>query len=121
MSTYLVVKDQKVINAIVWEGDSEYDAGEGSQLIEVNSSNNHVAIGWTYKNNKFSPPEDTGIVHYAIYQKEDNLVVAIEILPKIEEPFLNEEFANNFGVAECDENVQPGWIFDPEEETFSQD
>ena len=44
MSTYLVIKDNEVINAVVWDGVSDWTPPEGA-TVELAPA--HVGIGWT--------------------------------------------------------------------------
>jgi len=54
MSTYLVIKDNKVINAVVWDGVSDWTPPEGT-TVELAPA--HVGIGWTKSGSNWVAPE----------------------------------------------------------------
>ena len=54
MSTYLVIKDNKVINAVVWDGVSDWTPPEGT-TVELAPA--HVGIGWTRVDGEWIAPE----------------------------------------------------------------
>ena len=54
MSTYLVIKDNTVINAVVWDGVSDWAAPEGT-TVELAPSG--VGIGWTRVAGNWVAPE----------------------------------------------------------------
>ena len=54
MSTYLVIKDNKVINAVIWDGESDWTAPEGT-TVELAPSG--VGIGWTRVAGNWVAPE----------------------------------------------------------------
>ena len=54
MSTYLVIKDNTVINTVVWDGESDWTAPEGA-TVEVAPSG--VGIGWTKSGSDWIAPE----------------------------------------------------------------
>lgn len=54
MSTYLVIKDNTVINTVVWDGESDWTAPEGA-TVEVAPSG--VGIGWTKSGGDWIAPE----------------------------------------------------------------
>lgn len=54
MSTYLVIKDNEVINAVVWDGVSDWTAPEGT-TAELAPA--HVGIGWTRVDGEWIAPE----------------------------------------------------------------
>jgi len=54
MSTYLVIQDNKVINAVVWDGESDWTAPEGT-TVEI--ATNGVGIGWTRVAGEWVAPE----------------------------------------------------------------
>jgi len=66
MSTYLVVNsDGLVENAIEWDGETEYDPGEGCTLEAVDGKPGGPWVGWTKNKGKFvappAPPVDPGV------------------------------------------------------------
>ena len=54
MTTYLVIKDNTVINAVVWDGVSDWTPPEGT-TAEV--APDHVGIGWTKSGSDWIAPE----------------------------------------------------------------
>ena len=40
MNRYAIIKDGVVINVIIWDGESNWKAPEGTQLIKSDSLNN---------------------------------------------------------------------------------
>lgn len=58
MADYALVKDNKVVNTVVWDGETEVDFGSDflSVLIPNGAS---VSIGYGYDGNVFSAPELT--------------------------------------------------------------
>ena len=53
MSTYLILKDNKVINTVLWDGVSDWIAPEGTtaELAPI-----HVGIGWTRVGSEWIAP-----------------------------------------------------------------
>jgi hypothetical protein len=54
MSGYLVIKDEQVINAVVWDGVSDWTPPEGT-TVELAPA--HVGIGWTRVAGEWIAPE----------------------------------------------------------------
>lgn len=54
MSTYLVIKGNKVINAVVWDGESDWTPPEGT-TVELAPAG--VGIGWTRVDGNWVAPE----------------------------------------------------------------
>ena len=54
MSTYLVIKDNKVVNTVVWDGESDWTPPEGT-TVELAPSG--VVIGWTRVAGNWVAPE----------------------------------------------------------------
>jgi hypothetical protein len=54
MSTYLVMKDNKVINTVVWDGESDWTAPEGT-TVQIAPAG--VGIGWTKSGSNWIAPE----------------------------------------------------------------
>ena len=54
ISTYLVIKDSTVINAVVWDGVSDWTPPEGT-TVELAPA--HVGIGWTKSGSNWVAPE----------------------------------------------------------------
>ena len=54
MSTYLVIKNNTVINTVVWDGESDWTPPEGT-TAEV--APDHVGIGWTKSGSNWIAPE----------------------------------------------------------------
>lgn len=57
MSIYALIKDEVVINTILWDGPdvSPVDFGEGVSYVEIGEGS-LVSIGWSYKDGVFSEP-----------------------------------------------------------------
>jgi hypothetical protein len=54
MNTYLVIKDNEVINTVFWDGESDWAAPEGT-TAELAPA--HVGIGWTRVDGNWIAPE----------------------------------------------------------------
>lgn len=54
MNTYLVIKDEQVINTVVWDGVSDWTPPEGT-TVELAPA--HVGIGWTRVGGEWVAPE----------------------------------------------------------------
>ena len=54
MNTYLVIKDNQVINTVLWDGASDWTPPEGT-TVELAPS--HVGIGWTRVDGNWVAPE----------------------------------------------------------------
>lgn len=54
MGIFALIKDDKVINTIVWDGD-DIDFGEGVTPVEIPEGVT-VSIGWGYADGSFSAP-----------------------------------------------------------------
>ena len=54
MKTYLVIKDEQVINTVVWDGVSDWTPIEGA-TVELAPA--HVGIGWTRIAGEWVAPE----------------------------------------------------------------
>ena len=54
MRTYLVMKDNKVINTVVWDGESDWTAPEGT-TVQIAPAG--VGIGWTKSGSNWIAPE----------------------------------------------------------------
>jgi len=54
MSTYLVIKDSKVINTVIWDGESDWTAPEGT-TVEIAPEG--VGIGWSRVAGNWIAPE----------------------------------------------------------------
>lgn len=52
MSTYALIKDGQVVNAVVWDGEG--DIFEGYETVKIDGLG--VGIGWTYDGKKFTAP-----------------------------------------------------------------
>ena len=50
---YAQIKDNLVINVIVWDGETPYDPGEGITLVKCPDK---VGVGFTYDGKKFTAP-----------------------------------------------------------------
>lgn len=54
MNTYLVIKNETVVNTVVWDGESDWTAPEGT-TIEM--ATDGVGIGWTRVGGEWIAPE----------------------------------------------------------------
>ena len=54
MNTYLIVKDNKVINTVLWDGESDWTAPEGTTAVIAPEG---VGIGWTKSGSNWIVPE----------------------------------------------------------------
>jgi hypothetical protein len=54
MNTYLVIKDNTVINTVVWDGESDWTAPEGTTTMVAPAG---VGIGWTRVAGEWIAPE----------------------------------------------------------------
>lgn len=54
MNTYLIVKDNKVINTVLWDGKSDWTAPEGTTAVIAPEG---VGIGWTKSGSNWIAPE----------------------------------------------------------------
>ncbi len=54
MSSYLVIKDEQVMNAVVWDGVSDWTPPEGTT---VELAPEGVGIGWTRVDGNWVAPE----------------------------------------------------------------
>ena len=54
MNTYLVIKDNTVINTVLWDGESDWAAPEGTTTMIAPAG---VSIGWTKNGSNWIAPE----------------------------------------------------------------
>ena len=54
MNTYLILKDNTVINTVLWDGESDWTAPEGTT---VQIAPTGVGIGWTKSGSNWIAPE----------------------------------------------------------------
>ena len=54
MNGYLIIKDEQVINTVLWDGESDWTPPEGT-TVELASA--HVGIGWTRVAGEWIAPE----------------------------------------------------------------
>jgi len=54
MNTYLILKDNTVINTVVWDGESDWSAPEGTTAVVAPEG---VGIGWTKVGANWVAPE----------------------------------------------------------------
>jgi hypothetical protein len=54
MNGYLVIKDNEVINTVLWDGESDWTPPEGTT---VELAPPHVGIGWTRVDGNWVAPE----------------------------------------------------------------
>ena len=67
---YAVVRDGKVCNVILWDGEEDYVAEDDVELHEVPEE---VSIGWSYNGTSWTAPEPP---HLEPLPGEDPVVVA---------------------------------------------
>jgi len=53
MANYAIIKDNKVINTCVWDGVTEWQPPEGSEVVVLPEN---VGIGYEYNNGQFIAP-----------------------------------------------------------------
>ena len=53
MNTYLVIKDNTVINTVLWDGESDWAAPEGTTTMIAPAG---VSIGWTKSGSNWVAP-----------------------------------------------------------------
>jgi len=54
MSRYAVIKDDKIINIVNWDGKVDWEAPKDAKVVEAEQ---HWGIGGTLKNSNYQPPE----------------------------------------------------------------
>jgi len=54
MNTYLVIKNNEVINTVLWDGESDWTAPEGTTTMVAPAG---VGIGWTKSGSNWVAPE----------------------------------------------------------------
>ena len=54
MNTYLVIKEEKVVNIVVWDGVSDWMPPEGTTVLIAPAG---VGIGWTKSGSNWIEPE----------------------------------------------------------------
>ncbi len=59
MSIYLVIKDNTVINTVVWDGESDWNAPEGTTVLVAPAG---VGIGWTKSGSNWIAPEPPALI-----------------------------------------------------------
>lgn len=113
MPVYLVINqsDGLVVNAIKWDGEAEYDPGEGFDLELVSGEPGCPWMGWTREaDGSFTPPPPP--VRYAVYRKDNGKVVAFKMFAPGEPAALPEPSSFEYDLAKCeDENVAEGWVY----------
>ncbi|EKS5466246.1 hypothetical protein QB691_000112 [Escherichia coli] len=57
MKEWAVVENGIVVNVVLWDGISEWHAGEDQEVIEV-VGDSQAGIGWTYSGGEFVPPPE---------------------------------------------------------------
>ena len=53
-STYAVVENGIVTNLVLWNGQDNWSAPSGSEVVSVDADD--ISIGWLYDGKTFSPP-----------------------------------------------------------------
>ena len=53
---WLVIRNDRVVNVIVWDGISPYDPGDGIELVPSDDTPG-VGIGWTRIDGTWTAPE----------------------------------------------------------------
>lgn len=59
MNTYLLIENGAVINAVVWDGDTEKWSPPTGQTAVPLPSASLAGIGWTYDGTTFTAPAQT--------------------------------------------------------------
>ena len=57
MKEWAVVENGIVVNVVLWDGISEWHAGEDQEVIEV-VGDSQAGIGWIYSGGVFVPPPE---------------------------------------------------------------
>jgi len=56
---YALIKNNKVVNVIKWNGESEYQAPEGAEMIEINNELK-LGVGYEFIDGEWvAPPIET--------------------------------------------------------------
>lgn len=55
VSIYAVIDAGSVVNMVLWDGQTQFDPGEGLSLIKVPAGTD-VDIGWTWSGSSFAAP-----------------------------------------------------------------
>ena len=67
MSTYALIKDEQVVNTVVWDGEG--DIFEGYETVKIDGFG--VGIGWTYDGKKFTAPPVPEPTHEELVQQAE--------------------------------------------------
>ncbi|MCF1329530.1 tail fiber assembly protein [Enterobacter kobei] len=67
MSTYALIKDEQVVNTVVWDGEG--DIFEGYETVKIDGLG--VGIGWTYDGKKFTAPPVPEPTHEELVQQAE--------------------------------------------------
>ena len=59
MNTYLVIKDNTVINTVLWDGESDWTAPEGTTTVVAPAG---VGFGWTKSGSNWIAPEPPALI-----------------------------------------------------------
>lgn len=60
MNTYLVIKDNTVINTVLWDGESDWAAPEGTTTV-IAPDDVPINIGWTKSGSNWIAPEPPAV------------------------------------------------------------
>lgn len=114
---YFIIDEatQVIENVIVWDGESEYDPGEGKALVEGSNEPGSPTTGWKRnEDGSFEPPE-IATVRFALIRRSDGVVGAVQdfpegLAPAIPQP-LNDPQGVIYAWVGCGEDVESGWTF----------
>ena len=61
MNKWAIIENGKVVNVILWDGESPWEAKAGQSVVKISEPENgeqEPGIGWVYINKEFIPPID---------------------------------------------------------------
>ena len=116
MSVYLLINKETGVaeNAIVWDGETEYDPGAEFDLVAVSGEPGCAWIGWTRNGDgELEPPPPPVYVRYAVIKKLGGLVVDFKLIEEGEPASLSEPASFEYQLVACpDETVVAGATYE---------
>lgn len=55
MKYALINADGLIVNSIIWDGETEFDPGEGIMVVKI-PDGTRAGRGWTYDGTNWTPP-----------------------------------------------------------------
>lgn len=105
MERYLVVVDDRVTNVIIWDGESDYDPGDGAELVQ----DDDAGPGWLRADGGFIPPP---LRRIAVVHRESRLVRQVRDVSSVDDFDLPSPYDLQYVIVECaDEDVLEGWAY----------